>query len=185
MKTRSGVARAFAWNQSQQLRGWSFFSKDVVPFPGSSRQGNRSLGRYCFCFLHLLAAIRGSGASILCLYTIAQQPPTTHPQGGSNETGLLMQPSPDGKWVSGPLPLTYSGKIGDMLFVRFRIVYTQDASQISDTSRTYSFNMEGRPDLSFMTDVPRTSWFHDSIHVDFTVSTRAMSQRHPSGYFIF
>jgi hypothetical protein len=170
VRAKSGVVRAYAWNDSQQVRGWSYFAKDEIPV--SHVALDRETVRwgdtvFVSCTFEAPAGI--SGMAILCLYAISQQPPTARPQGGTLLTGLPMTLSSDGKWISGPLPLAYSGKIGDILFVKFRIIYSRGDAQISDTSRTFSFNVEGRPDLSFLPEAPSPSWYRDSIRVDFIV----------------
>ncbi len=170
-KARSGVVRAYAWNDSQQVRGWSYFAKDEIPVTRVSldretvRWGDTV---YVSCAYEPPPAT--SGAAILCLYAISPQTPVSHPQGGLPETALPMTLSSGGKWVSGPLPLTYSGRVGDMLFVKFRIIYSTETSQVSDTSRTFSFNVEGRPDLAFLPGAPRSSWDRDSIRVNFSIT---------------
>jgi hypothetical protein len=74
-----------------------------------------------------------------------------------------------GTWTSGPIPLVFSGRIGDILFIRFRIASSNNQTSSSDTSRVYSFNIQGRPDLMFIGDTLRPSWYGDSLRVHFQV----------------
>jgi hypothetical protein len=103
--------------------------------------------------------------AMLCLYAVAPQQPSPGRQGGTGETGISMAQSDGGAWTSAPFALVYPGRIGDLLFVKFRIMYSSAGSMVSDTSRTYSFNVEGRPDLSFAPGGAVIAWRGDSISV--------------------
>ncbi len=163
--TGSGLVRAYAWNDSQALRGSVFFSKDEIPVLNVSlSKSNAHFGDTVVVSCTYASPPDALNTAILCLYSIAPQVPVTV-QGGEHSFALPMSPSDGGRWASGPLPLTYSGRVGDILFVKFRIVYSLGSAQVSDTSRTFSFNIEGRCDLLFQNSPLLPKWREDSLSV--------------------
>ncbi|HEX7510807.1 MAG TPA: C25 family cysteine peptidase, partial [Chitinivibrionales bacterium] len=166
VRTVSGLVHAYAWNDSQQARGSLTFSKsalsvrDVALSKRPARFGD-TVAVSCSFVLPAQAA----GGAMLCLYGLSPLPPTAS-QSVFSSSASMRQTSGSG-WISGPIPLVFSGKIGDMLFVRFRMTYAKNGVAMSDTSGVYSFSLEGRPDLVFTDDTLRPHWDGDSLRIDF------------------
>lgn len=164
-QAKSGVVRAFAWNDSQALRGWTAFSKNSVPVSNVTlskdplRYGDTVTASFTFA-----APDTYSNIALFCLYAIGQQPTAT-----LDYAGTAMNKAAGSVWNSGAIPITFSGKTGDILFVKFRMAYSIGDDRATDTSQTYSFNVAGCPDLVFTTDTLRPTWQGDSIRVAFEV----------------
>ncbi|HAJ79830.1 MAG TPA: hypothetical protein DCO75_08660, partial [Fibrobacteres bacterium] len=163
-KASYGEIHAFAWNDSRQLRGSLSFSKSSIPVlnvkldKDTIRFGDTV---YVSCTYNTPAT--AVNTAMLCLYALSTQPPTSK-SAMSNSVSMLQN---NGTWTSGPVPLVYTGSIGDILFIKFRISYSDETTPVSDTTRTYSFNIEGRPDLIFTNDTLRPSWSNDSLKIVF------------------
>ena len=165
VKTKAGIVRGFAWNDSQQLRGWAGFSKNTVPLENVSL--SKELVRYgdsVAISCTFAAPDTFSNIALFCLYALAQQHSPT-----LNYTGISMFQDTSGRWKSPLFPIAFSGRTGDILFVKFRISYSISGARATDTSQTYSFTIEGCPDLSFTNDTLRPVWQGDSIRVNFEV----------------
>jgi hypothetical protein len=166
IKTASGVVRAYAWNDSQHLRGFAAFSKTAVPVLNVMLDKDPvHFGDTVFVSCGYSPPASAGSVVMLCLYTLSPLPPSL--QGGGNDNAVSMHQNGNGSWISGPVPVVFSGRIGDILFVRFRVAYTSEAGAVSDTSRVYSFTIEGRPDLVFTIDTLRAAWDGDSIRINF------------------
>jgi hypothetical protein len=165
LKTKTGMVRGFAWNDSQQLRGWSGFSKNDVPLDNVALSKELiHYGDSVIVSCTFAAPDTFSNIALYCMYAIAQQPSSS-----LNFSGTPMVQASDGRWLSGPVPITFSGRTGDILFVKFRISYSLASARAMDTSQTYSFNIEGCADLAFTGDTLRPIWQGDSIRVTFNV----------------
>ena len=165
IKAKIGVVRAFAWNDSQEIRGWTGFSKDAVPIQNVklSKEPVR-FGDSIFVTCSFTPADSFSNTAMYCMYAIAQEQTST-----LNYTGASMLSTISGFFTSPPFPMTFSGQTGDILFVKFRVSYTQGGARVADTSQIYSFNILGCPDLVFTTDSLRPVWYNDSIRINFGV----------------
>jgi hypothetical protein len=165
-KTASGLLHAYAWNDSQQLRGSISFSRSAVSVLNVSlNKETIRFGDTVFVSCSYALPPAATNAAMLCLYTLAPIPPAGQSVGSGGAVSMLQTSA--GGWTSGPLPLIFSGRIGDMLFIRFRIAYSSATGPVSDTSVIYSFTIEGRPDLIFTGDTLRPRWDGDSLRVSF------------------
>jgi Peptidase family C25/FlgD Ig-like domain/CARDB len=165
LKTKAGLVRGFAWNDSQQLRGWSEFSKNEVPINNVALSKELlHYGDSVTVSCTFAAPDTFSNIALYCLYAIAQQQSPT-----LNYTGISMAHAGAGAWKSPAITITFSGRTGDILFVKFRISYSAGNARLSDTSQTYSFDIEGCPDLLFTSDTLRPTWQGDSMRVAFEV----------------
>jgi CARDB./Peptidase family C25. len=164
-KASTGIVRGFAWNDSQELRGWSEFSKNTIPLRNVSLNKDPiHYGDSVTVSCTFASPDTFSNIALFCLYSIAQQQSST-----LNYTGVTMTQAGNGSWQSNAIPITFYGRTGDILFVKFRISYSTGNAQAADTSQTYSFNIAGCPDLAFTTDTLRPAWQGDSIRVNFEV----------------
>ena len=161
------MVRAFAWNDSQEIRGWAGFSKNAVPIQNValSKEPVR-FGDSIFITCSFAPADSLSNTAMYCMYAMAQEQTST-----LNYTGASMIETSSGLFTSPPFSLIFSGQTGDILFVKFRVSYTQGGARTADTSQIYSFNILGCPDLVFTTDSLLPVWYNDSIRINFGSST--------------
>jgi hypothetical protein len=162
---KTGTVRAFAWNDSQDIRGWAGFSKDAVPIQNVAlskepvRFGDSISVTCSFTPPDTLASV-----ALYCMYGIAQEQ-----NSALSFAGASMTQTSKGQFASPAFPVIFSGRTGDILFVKFRVSYSRGTARLADTSHVYSFNIRGCPDLVFTTDTLRPVWFADSVRVNFEV----------------
>jgi hypothetical protein len=165
IKTASGMVRAYAWNDSSEVRGWAGFSKDslmirdlrVVP-ADCSFGDSVSIS----CAISLPPNI--PDATVFCLYAIASPRAT-----GTTYQGIRMErdtaPTAADRWTTlRKIPLVFSGDVTKMLLVYFRVI----AGPVSKESSVSSFPIIGKPDLTFSDSMPFV-WQNDSLRINFQV----------------
>jgi hypothetical protein len=172
VKTATGLVRAYAWNDSGEVRGWAGFSKDTVAI----RDLLVSPQTFAFgdsvevsCALSLPANTAGSAA--YCLYAIAAPGAA-----GIAYQGLRMEQDTAGRWRTiAKIPLTFRDDINRTLLVYFRVI----ADSISKESGVRSFAITGRPDLAFTNRTMLPEWRSDSLRVPFQVINKGNAAAPP------
>jgi len=163
IKAKAGFVRAFAWNDSQELRGWAGFSKDAVPLNDVALSKDPvRYGDSIFVSCSFGLTDTFSSVALYCLYAIGQQETPA-----LSYSGIPMSQTSHGHFSSPSFPVTFSGRTGDILFVKFRVSYATGTAAATDTSQIYSFNIQGCPDLVFTTDTLRPFWLADSVRINF------------------
>jgi hypothetical protein len=157
LKTARGFVRAFAWNDSQELRGRATFSKSAVLFTaiGLSKSPLRFGDSVLVSAdLKVFDSSRTVNA-VVCLYSIAsryKREPVFQ--------GISMFRDAMGTWTTNAkIPVLFNGAAGDELLLKFRAV----GIGVSDTTEIYAFTVLGRPDLLFAGKGISFSWRGDSL----------------------
>jgi hypothetical protein len=157
LMTANGMVRAFAWNDSADLRGWAPFSKSKILFAGvtvsppAPRFGDSVVISAVIDKPDTTHTVR----AMLCLYALvpryAKAPVFS---------GVSMSELQPGTWTTNTkLPLVFTGVVGEELLVKFRVV----GERVSDTTATYAFPIQGRPDLLFTGQGLKLFWRGDSL----------------------
>jgi hypothetical protein len=162
VKTASGIVRAYAWNDTFEVRGWAQFSKDTIMVrdirvtPSSFGCGD-TVTISCF----LAEPSDTVSSTVYCLYAIAS-PPSTN----ADFQGIRMQPDSSGRWTTPRrVPITFTEDINRMLLIRFRV----QSGELSKESGISAFAIAGRPDLTFTGISIPVTWSDDSLRADFEV----------------
>jgi hypothetical protein len=157
--TSNGVVRAYAWNDTAEVRGWVSFAKDTImvhtvrlspekPFFGDSV--------LVHCRLQT-----GSSPVVRLLYALSE--------GNREDVSWLdmrMDPDSADRWVSNQkIPLTSSENVNKRLLLLFQVYASEETKQ----SSIFSFNIKGRPDLAFAENAIKLNWEDDSLRIKFTV----------------
>ena len=160
LKTSRGLVRAFAWNDSQELRGSAAFSRNTVLFKNVSvsppllHYGDSAI---VSASVLMLDSTRKAEA-VLCLYSI-----TPRYVRDPVFQGASMFTDSTGVWNTNTrIPVVYNGMVGDELLVKFRVL----GNGISDTTDMYVFSIFGRPDLTFTQRGVSLTWRNDSLHAE-------------------
>lgn len=158
----AGTVRAYAWNDSTEVRGWLTFSKDSIlvydiqispqdPFFGDSV--------LISCKLTLDSSMLP--ANVYCMYDLG----TTVSKDHSFE-GIRMISTGNNSWVSSQkIPLTLKNDLSEKLLLYFRVLTPLKSRE----SELFSFNIRGRPDLLFTDDSLDIKWINDSLRINATV----------------
>ena len=180
VKTASGIVRAYAWNDSAEVRGWAEFSKDTIMIrnlqitPAACSFGDSVT---VSCALSLPPAV--TGATILCLYAIASpnaanvtyQSVRMAQDSGTTDTWTTIQ----------KIPLIFTNDVTQMLLVYFRVV----AGTLSKESSVSSFTIAGKPDLTFSSGAFSIVWQNDSLRLKLQVLNIGNAAAPPFGVTVF
>ncbi|KMQ51667.1 peptidase C25 [Chitinispirillum alkaliphilum] len=160
--TSEGVIRAYAWNNSAEIKGQTAFSKDIFmiydlqidpprPGPGDSVRVS--------CRADVPPET--PDALLYCLYATAAPHQQNTPQ-----QGVLMEKDSSGLYTTvSKIPVGYSNDPSSVLQLRFRII----AGENSKESTRFTFPLLGRPDLHFTRDSISLYWTGDSMAISFEV----------------
>jgi|GEM_PF-1235910 hypothetical protein len=163
LTTSRGIARAFAWNDSQEVRGSVAFSRSTVLFknvavsPSPLRYGDSATVWTSIAMLDTSQKVD----AVACLWAIA-------PRYVKNPVfqSITMAADSTGRWKTGVrIPIVYDGMVGDELLIKFRAVGTN----VSDTTDASDFSILGRPDLTFAKHGFSLSWLNDSLSVQYDI----------------
>jgi Peptidase family C25/FlgD Ig-like domain len=180
LKTSRGFIHAFAWSDSNEVRGWTSFSKSNILFksvaivPSAPHYGDS---------VRIAAVIDSPDSSqqqvsaLFCLCATAT-PSASSP----SFVGVSMVRDSTGAWTTvGKIPLLFHGTVGEELFCKFREV----GPGVSDTTDTYSFPILGRPDLLFTGNGPQLLFYNDSLFVHCEVLNAGTTASPPFSVSIF
>lgn len=157
-----GTVRAYAWNDSAEVRGWLTFSKDSIlvydigvspkdPFFGDSVLVS--------CKLTLDSSMLP--ANVYCMYDLGTTTSKDH-----SFSGIRMNSTDNNIWVSSrKIPLTLKNSLSEKLLLYFRVTTPLKSRE----SELFSFNIRGRPDLLFTDDSLNIQWINDSLRISATV----------------
>ena len=175
LRTSRGLVRAFAWNDTQELRGYSTFSKSTVLFrnvavsPTPLRYGDSV---NVSTTIEILDSSRKADA-VLCLYSVIPRY-VTNP----SFQGTSMFADSTGTWrTNARIPIAFNGMVGDELLVKFRVI----GNGFSDTTDVYSFTILGRPDLMFTPGGVTVVWRNDSLFAQCQVLNGGNASAPPFG----
>ncbi len=154
----TATIRAYAWNDSAEVRGWSSFLRDTVlvhdvridpenPYFGDS------------VTVSCLYARDSSDLdpALLCLYAIGEG---YDPRISFEDMTMVSDGS--GRWrTDGKIALRFISTVNDRLLLRFRSA----GSSVRYQSRLFSFRVGGRPDLEITGQAPRVVWSGDSLRI--------------------
>ncbi|MBN1308210.1 MAG: hypothetical protein JXA18_09860 [Chitinispirillaceae bacterium] len=155
MRSALATVRAYAWNDSAEVRGWMPFVKDTLLVHGVRIDPERPFFGDSVTVSCELATAFPDVQQLYCLYA---QAPGNGPH--VSFTGMNMVDDGDGGWsTAGKIALPYAGSINDRLLLRFRVLTPDMALQ----SPIISFPIGGRPDLTFTDKKLRIVWRDDSL----------------------
>jgi hypothetical protein len=163
-QTASGLVRAYAWNDSTQVRGWTRFSKDTIlvtdvaispslPGPGDSVTISCRI---------VLPESNSTLPRVRCVHAIDQRQ-AARPDFEKNP-GIILRPDTGGGSLiyrgavragSPTLPLP----LDPHLLLQFRVLEEVGASKV------FAFPMQGKPDLTFSGDSLLCDWDGDSLSI--------------------
>jgi hypothetical protein len=160
VKTATGMVRAYAWNDTAEVRGWAAFSKDTIMVrdlcvtPASFAFGD-TVAVSCA----LAAPADTVQSTVYCLFAIASPNAVN-----TVFQGIRMLQDSTGRWTTPrSIPLTFADDINHMLLVYFRV----QAGELSKESGISAFPIAGRPDLTFTGNAIPVQWRDDSLRVAF------------------
>lgn len=155
----AGTVRAYAWNDSTEVRGWLYFSKDSIlvyeveisppePYSGDSVSVS--------CRLSVDSSMMP--AEVYCRFAQG-----TKFSNDLSFSGIRMISTADNRWVtSRKIPLALTSDLSGKLMLYFRIMTPVKSRE----SELFSFNIKGKPDLLFTNDSIRIHWFNDSLRIN-------------------
>ncbi|MBD3344691.1 MAG: hypothetical protein GF401_06480 [Chitinivibrionales bacterium] len=158
-----GMVRAYAWNDSMQITGWTGFSKSLlnvsdITLPRDKPHYGDTVSVAC----KIAIPPSTSTPTVMCMYAI-DYPYAENPD-FNRFSPILMHSDSAGNWTTEqPLRLEYTGKPDARLLVKFRL------SGSSSESSVYSFDIAGTPDLRFTTDSLVPLWINDSLGLSFEI----------------
>ncbi|MBD3393846.1 MAG: hypothetical protein GF418_17070 [Chitinivibrionales bacterium] len=184
VSTANGVVRAYAWNDSSEVRGWATFTKDTVlvhdvrvsPDPPSVGDS---------VTVRCKAAVEDTAGNvrIRALHTVvsafedeANIDWTRYP-----ELYLMRFDSASGFWETTkklPTGMTDAYDVNWVLMVKFQVT----GSSIAE-SPVYTFELAGRPDLTFTDDTLAPVWEDDSLRLQFQILNKGSIDA-PKGYTV-
>ncbi|NLW31007.1 MAG: hypothetical protein GXY77_06070 [Fibrobacter sp.] len=155
-QTASGLVRAYAWNDSTEIRGWIPFSKDsLMIFDTHLSLSKASFGDSVFIKCRLSSDSSFEFTEIYCNYAISS---SWRPE--IDFTGIKMVNDSLDYWSSSEkVFLGYNGDITEKLLVRFRLLSNKESKE----SALFSFDLTGRPDLTFIDTTLNLFWKRDSL----------------------
>ncbi len=160
-QTAHGLVRAYVWNDSTEIFGWKYFSKDTFAlFDVAIAPPEPSLGDSVSISCRMESYDSLYNPIIICVYTIDN--PQSQNFNFSSQV-FMLKDSVTGLWYSeGKIPTGSSDMqfdINKYLILQFRATGNLGASDY------FSFNIKGRPDLTFTDDTLTCSWQNDSLSV--------------------
>lgn len=158
--TFCGSIRAYAWNDSNEVRGWINFSKDTIMVTDIHfTPENIYFGDSILIYCKLLLDSSMAPADIYCRFTVG----TSLSSNSQSFSGVRMISAGNNTWVTlSKIPLDYKNNINDRLLLYFRII----TSVKSLESELFSFDINGRPDLLFTDDSLNIEWDNDSLRIN-------------------
>lgn len=161
-KTADGWVRAYAWNDSAEVRAWRSFSKDsLLVHDVRISPAHPAFGDSVRVSCRIDTPSHMPLSHVLCLYATTSA--TAEP---ADTTGVLLVRDSTGAWATpAPLHLDYSGEPDEALVVKFRVV----GSGLTKESARFVFPVRGRADLEFTGQGLTTTWSGESLYVDFEI----------------
>lgn len=155
-KTASGQVRAYAWNDTAEVRGWVPFSKDsLMIFDAHLSLPSPSFGDSVFIKCRLSTDSSFESIAMHCNYAIS---PLWKPD--INFTDIKMVNDSLDYWSSSEkVFLKYNGDINEKLLIRFRLVSNKESKE----SALFNFDLAGRSDLTFTDTSLNVFWDKDSL----------------------
>ncbi|MFP4681161.1 MAG: C25 family cysteine peptidase [Chitinispirillaceae bacterium] len=160
--TSEGLVRAYAWNDSAEVRGWLPFSKDTFMIHDADVSLEKpSFGDTVDVFCRTELPAGSSDALVYCLYSISPSY-----EEFSADGGILMNKDSTGVYsTSESIHLSQPEDVNSVLRVKFRVVYEGAAKE----SGVIEFPIKGRPDLLFTTGSVQFRWERDSLALSFQI----------------
>jgi hypothetical protein len=160
--TSSGIVRAYAWNDSSEVRGWCNFTKDTLMVQNVKLSISQPVfGDSVFVSCDLPVPDTSIQAMVYCTYAIA-----ANYSGETSLSGVPMERNSSGEWVTiNKIPLTFSGNVNDRLILVFKVKSDLGTKQ----SEIFTYPIAGRPDLTFTKDGAVIGWANDSLSISFQV----------------
>ncbi|HEX3020098.1 MAG TPA: C25 family cysteine peptidase [Chitinispirillaceae bacterium] len=157
--TIAGTIRAYAWNDSSEVRGWLNFSKDsILVYDVKLSTEHPFFGDSVFVSCKLSLDSSQMPADVYCRFALGAQ--TRDDQSFS---GVRMISSDNYQWVTTQkIPFTFNNKVSEKLLIYFRILTPLKSRE----SELFSFNINGRPDLVFTNDSISIQWINDSMRIN-------------------
>jgi hypothetical protein len=177
-KTASGMVRAYAWNDSTEVRGRIGFTKDTIAV-GDVRIAPDRFGFGDSVSVSCAIILPGPGASdaVFCLYALAAPNDPTPAY-----TGVRMERDSTDRWVTAvKIPLPFTGDVNKMLRLYFRTI----AGSISKESDPRSFPIAGNPDLSFANNTLPVVWRGDSLRIAMQVINKGSAVAPPFSVTVY
>jgi hypothetical protein len=171
-----GLVRVYAWNDSQQVRGWQPFTKNrILVTDVTVSKDPLFFGDTVRVRCRIMVPTALAPGAVRCLWTI-DYPYAANPDFNLHPDIAMARDSADTALylLDGTLPLTSVNKIGASLMVKFRLTGTYGESPV------FAFPIRGRPDLKIARDTLQAHWEQDSLRVDFDVVNGGSG---PSGPF--
>ncbi|MFW5785380.1 MAG: C25 family cysteine peptidase [Chitinispirillaceae bacterium] len=170
--TSQGLIRAYAWNDSVEVRGWIPFSKDTFLVYGADLSAKEpSFGDSVHVYCRLELPESSSSASVYCLYSIS---PSYKPFAADD--GILMSQDSAGVYTtSRKIHLAQTEDKDAILKVQFRCMSGEQAKE----SRIYEFPLKKRPDLLFTSGSMQFEWLKDSLALSFQILNAGSSTAPP------
>ncbi|MBN2037340.1 MAG: hypothetical protein JW768_11405 [Chitinispirillaceae bacterium] len=172
VRTASGMVRAYAWNDSFEVRGWATFSKDTIMVRDLRvAPPSYAFGDTVSISCSIARPTDTSRVTLYCLYAVASPHATD-----AEFNGVRMEEDSTGRWATPQnVVLTFTDDYNQMLLVYFRI----QAGEYSKESSLYSFPIAGRSDLAFTGSSLPVTWKNDSLRIDFEVLNKGSAASPP------
>ncbi len=153
--TSDGMIRAYAWNDSAELKGWIPFTKDTfMVYDIGVSKDEIALGDSIAVFCRTDLPQQYSDASIYCLYSIEASQASF-----SNASGILMSKDTTGLYTTNrKISITATEDPDVVLKIKFRVLSAGTAKE----SSVFSYPVKGRPDLLFAGPIS-FKWIGDSL----------------------
>ncbi len=180
LRTSNGFVHAFAWNDSNEVRGWTSFSKSnilfksVSIFPSTPHYGDSVR---ISAVIDAPDSLQQHMSALLCLYSVASPSAANT---AFQAVSMFKDSSETWNTIS-KIPLTFNGTVNNELFLKFRVVGTG----VSDTTGNYNFQILGRPDLLFSKNGQRLIFCNDSLFVQCEVLNAGSAASPPFSVSIF
>ncbi|MCX7726055.1 MAG: C25 family cysteine peptidase, partial [Chitinispirillaceae bacterium] len=160
LRNIAGTIRAYAWNESSEVRGWQQIIKDTVVVGSvKTEPSNLYFGDSILISCSLKGFIADSNpfSSVYCLYAIGER---EDPH--LSFAGVNMEKKDSLIWTtSSRIPLHFRGNTTANLIVKFRTVVNNKTAE----SRLFLFPIKGLPDLMFKNNSLSTIWQKDSFYI--------------------
>lgn len=162
ISSAAGTVRAYAWNDSTEVRGWLTFSKDsILVYDARISPRDPFFGDSVLVSCKLTLDSSMLPAVVYCMYDLGAAASKDH-----SFTGIRMVSDENNNWVSSQkIPLTLKNDLSEKLLLYFRVVTPVKSRE----SELFSFNIRGRPDLVFTDDSLEIQWINDSLRINATV----------------
>jgi len=158
----AGTVRAYAWNDTTEVRGWLTFSKDsILVYDIQISPQNPFFGDSVLVSCKLTLDSSMLPADVYCMYDLGATASKDY-----SFTGIRMISTGNNSWVSSrKIPLTFKKDLFEKLLLCFRVLTPVKSRE----SELFSFNIRGRPDLLFTDDSLIIKWINDSLRISATV----------------